>query len=95
MLAMGWDFDSLNLSGIDEKKMLKMVGESLHLGCVGIIFYLIFLTEEGPWWDNPKGVNRARPVDASTAASSTSPAPKASAKRARRSGCLPLARPLD
>ncbi len=90
-MVMGWGFDELQTKNVQEKKMLKMVGESLHLGCIGSIVFLIFLADEGPWWSAPKLAQAARPVLVDRASSSTAASPKAP-KRARRTGVVSLVR---
>ncbi len=89
---MGWDIDAVNLKHAPEKKLMRMVGESLHLGGIGLVLYLVFLSAEAPWWVSPKRSGLARPVSSvshTSTSSSSLPGPQL-AKRARRLGCLAL-----
>ncbi len=91
LIVMGWDVAKVNFSGIDEKKALRMVGESLHMGCIGCVLYLVFLSDDGPWWAKPNKLHLARPVQAVSApASSSQPDLQKGPKRSRRTGCMPL-----
>jgi hypothetical protein len=93
---MGSDDAELDLSGIDEKRAMRMIGESLHLGCIGAVFYYVFLSECGPWWKSPSKAGMARPVQTVgvSASSSSQPVPPVR-KRVRRTGCLSLSRVGD
>jgi hypothetical protein len=50
-ILMGWDVESLKLAGFPESKLCGLIGEGLHLGCVGLVLCLIFALPQAPWWD--------------------------------------------
>ena len=87
-VVMGWDMQAIDFAGIPDRKLNSLVGEALHLGCVGLVMYLIFLTEAAPWWTRndqapPPGSGKAAPQV--TEAHDVHALP---AKRQRRTGCL-------
>ncbi len=90
-LAMGWSISELNLSGFAEKDLNHLIGEALHLGCAGVVFYIIFLSS-GPWWGKPPAgptvpsIRLESPLVGDSASASSTQA----AKRQRRTGCMPL-----
>jgi hypothetical protein len=87
---MGWSFESISTDTVPEKKLCSLIGEALHLGCVGTVLLLAFLCE-GPWW--PAGprlaiVNSALPVVDLTGGQDQDPGVAPQPKRVRRTGCL-------
>jgi hypothetical protein len=88
---MGWDYGKVKMRGIQDKKAMNLIGESLHLGSIGIIMYLVFLSDEAPWWSVRKLTQVATPVSSMSggAVRMQLSSPKG-AKRARRVGMMPL-----
>ena len=92
---MGWDSDAVNMSQIVDKRMSSLVGESLHLACAGMVFYLVFLMP-GPWWsqspeEDEGGQAPSSPsMSGATASTPEGPAVAPAKKRVRRSACFKL-----
>ncbi len=50
MSLMGWPCDRIDTANISAHQYASLVGEGLHLGCLGTVVYLVFLSESAPWW---------------------------------------------
>jgi hypothetical protein len=51
---MGWDAANIDSTKVSERKMSGMIGEGLHLGCIGLTTMLVYNLQKAPWW--PAGV---------------------------------------
>jgi hypothetical protein len=79
---MGWPLALTDHKGISPAQFASLVGEGLHLGCLGIVFYSAFLCESAPWWSG-------RPIKSEEQNQQEDiPAAVVPAKRRRRTGCL-------
>ncbi len=78
---MGCPTGSLVDADISEKQMASLCGEALHLGCLGLVLYSIFLTNSAPWW-GPKARALAPEVG-------NGPEAKPPAKRRRTAALIP------
>lgn len=85
--VMGWDTEAVRMTDLEEKKLCGLIGESLHLGCIGVICYLVFLTD-GPWWPAPARPASSASVQAVASSGSGEGDSQPVAKRQRRVGCL-------
>lgn len=90
---MGWDTDQTKFASLPDSKLCSLVGEGLHLGCLGLVLYSAYLSE-GPWWSRPGGSSvvpapgfKEEPADTSGALVDNN-----LSKRRRRTGCVPLPR---
>ena len=61
---MGWPVDELVLDegSMTSNRVSRLIGEGLHLGCLGTILYSIFLASTAPWWDPSQPGQRIDPA---------------------------------
>ena len=84
---MGWQLESLKTAMLPDGKLCALVGESLRLGCIGLVLLLIYFVPKAPWWDPlvaDSAIKKVRSDRAQIVASASAPV----AKKQRRTGLL-------
>ena len=46
---MGWPRSTV-FKRTTERELRSLIGEGIHLGNLGIVFYAVFLQKTAPWW---------------------------------------------
>jgi hypothetical protein len=54
---MGFPID-ISFMGITPTVANSLIGESVHLACMGVVLYAVFLSDRAPWWGDNTLVSR-------------------------------------
>ena len=52
-MVLGWPKGVASGSGcqhVSDSQLLSLIGEGVHLGCMGTVLYLAWMTPAAPWW---------------------------------------------
>ncbi len=80
LMLMGWPTSTVKWSLIPDRHVASLVGEALHLSCLGLVLYAAILSTD-TWWSN-------KDVPKVPAGSTVVAAPEALQPKRRRTGAV-------